>query len=204
MNSQPAQHIDELRKYCRPTSNAELFDLISTGISVLGPNADLNYIDTSGVDDMSKLFRHQNYQFNGDISKWDVSKCRTMMGMFQDSCFDGDISQWDVGACQDFRHMFSNTRFNGDLSSWRPARCLGNMLRSGHMFSRSSFTGDLRNWLPTSTRQIVRQSVLVVLFGPDYHRYLSARDMIETRDALFTLTAQSLETTQRRISAMTL
>lgn len=34
-------------------------------------SADLNFIDTSLIKDMSRLFK--NSEFNGDISKWDVS-----------------------------------------------------------------------------------------------------------------------------------
>jgi len=32
--------------------------------------------------------------FNGDISKWDVSSVKDMSNMFQCSNFNGDISKW--------------------------------------------------------------------------------------------------------------
>ena len=35
-------------------------------------------------------------QFNGDISKWDVSNVTNMGNMFSKSPFNGDISNWDV------------------------------------------------------------------------------------------------------------
>jgi len=35
-----------------------------------------------------------NSKFNGDISKWDVSKVTNMDSMFSGSKFNGDISQW--------------------------------------------------------------------------------------------------------------
>merc|ERR1711970_576152 len=39
----------------------------------------------------------QASSFNGDLSKWDVSKVTDMSGMFyQASSFNGDLSKWDV------------------------------------------------------------------------------------------------------------
>ena len=35
-------------------------------------------------------------QFDGDISKWDVSGVKNMAAMFEDSEFSGDISKWNV------------------------------------------------------------------------------------------------------------
>jgi surface protein len=41
---------------------------------------------------MSYMF--SNAEFNGDISKWDVSKVVDMDGMFHNSHFNGDINNW--------------------------------------------------------------------------------------------------------------
>ena len=57
-------------------SNRELKELIKQRIKEQGPNCDLNDIDVSRVTDMSHLFFESS--FNGDISKWDVSKVRVM------------------------------------------------------------------------------------------------------------------------------
>merc|ERR1719174_2142511 len=46
--------------------------------------------------------------FNGDISKWDVSKVILMAGMFASaSSFNGDISKWEVSRVTDMCDMFS-------------------------------------------------------------------------------------------------
>ena len=37
-----------------------------------------------------------NSSFNGDISKWDVSKVTSINYMFHGSKFNGDISMWVV------------------------------------------------------------------------------------------------------------
>ena len=46
--------------------NDTIRQLIIDGINVFGNNADLNYIDTSDVTDMTHLFSYTS--FNGDIS----------------------------------------------------------------------------------------------------------------------------------------
>ena len=45
-------------------------------------------------------------QFNGDISKWNVSKVTNMSNMFRYSKFNGDISQWDVSKVTNMDNMF--------------------------------------------------------------------------------------------------
>jgi hypothetical protein len=46
-------------------NKTELEKLINDTLMKLGPNADLNFIDTSLITDMSNLF--ENSDFNGDI-----------------------------------------------------------------------------------------------------------------------------------------
>ena len=85
------QHINESLKIgnnlsewsaysCQPKDKEELEQIIKDRISKEGPNCDLNDIDVSLIDDMSKLFAES--EFNGDISKWDVSNVINMEGMF--------------------------------------------------------------------------------------------------------------------------
>ena len=87
-----------------PKNKNELIKIIKDTISKEGPNCDLNFIDTSKIDDMSALF--YSYKFNGDISKWNVSNVKNMSGMFAYSEFNGDISKWDVSKVTDMRDMF--------------------------------------------------------------------------------------------------
>lgn len=51
------------------------------------------------VDDMTYMF--YNSKFNGDISKWDVSKVEYMTNMFRYSKFNGDINRWNVSNVKD-------------------------------------------------------------------------------------------------------
>merc|ERR1711881_76563 len=63
-----------------------------------------------------------NTNFNGDLSKWDISRVTYMRGMFGNTDFDGDLSKWDVSKVTDMYLMFENSTFNGDLSKWDVAK----------------------------------------------------------------------------------
>ena len=78
-----------------PQSKEELKAIIETRIENEGNKVDLNDIDTSKITDMSYLFDRTD--FNGDISKWDVSNVTNMYSMFYGcESFNQDISDWDV------------------------------------------------------------------------------------------------------------
>ena len=77
---------------------------------------DLRFICTTKITDMGSMFNSS--EFNGDISKWDVSKVTNMNGMFSNSKFNGDISKWDVSSVTEMSFMFSGAKFNGDISKW--------------------------------------------------------------------------------------
>jgi len=52
-----------------------------TGKHLLGNDGNFNWIDTSKITDMSRLFCADEV-FNGDISLWDVSNVTDMSHMF--------------------------------------------------------------------------------------------------------------------------
>jgi surface protein len=68
--------------------------------------------------------------FNGDISKWNVSNVNKMSDMFRKSKFNGDISNWDVSKVKDMSNMFEESEFNKDLSNWKT----NNLIHSNNMF----------------------------------------------------------------------
>ena len=59
-------------------------------------------------------------QFNGDISKWNVSGVKDMSSMFYGSEFNGDISNWDVSNVTDVTDMFKNSALerSGNIPDW--------------------------------------------------------------------------------------
>ena len=69
-------------------------------------NGDISKWDVSRVIAMSRAFSYLA-SFNGDISRWDVSRVRDMSSMFWGAIsFNGDISRWDVSSVKDMSSMF--------------------------------------------------------------------------------------------------
>jgi surface protein len=79
---------------------------------------DLSRVCTTKIRNGYRLFISRP-DFNGDISKWDVSNVENMYEMFKGSTFNGDISKWDVSNVENMERMFlGNFYINQDLSSW--------------------------------------------------------------------------------------
>lgn len=105
----------------RPKSKDELRSLIEQEIKQQGADADLNFIDTSLITDMSELFKDLTIR-NIEIDRWDVSNVTNMNSMFA-YCrkFEGTgLEKWDVSNVRDMSSMFQECKnFNGDLSGWK-------------------------------------------------------------------------------------
>ena len=136
-------------KYRKITSKDELRIIIKQTIESEGPNCDLNWIDTSGITDMNSLFCITNStifkEFNGDISKWDVSNVEDMSYMFY-GCekFNQNISNWNVSNVKNMIAMFGiATSFNQDISKWD----VSNVEDMSMMFiNAKSFKQNISNW----------------------------------------------------------
>lgn len=124
----------------QPKDLNELRNIVEWAIKEKGNDCDLNFIDTSRVNNMMYLFSSTN--FNGDISKWDVSRVKSMKGMFLDSDFNGDISKWDVSNVTEMYRMFSKSKFNGDISKWDTSK----VEDMSAMFKDSVFNRDISKW----------------------------------------------------------
>ena len=126
-----------------PATKAALVAEIKRATAAHGNTVNLNYIDTSAITDMSYLFSSDTKNgygleaFNGDISKWDVSKVTDMKFMFRNAtAFNQDISKWNVAKVTDMRFMFHTaTTFNQDISDWNV---------SGVTIMRFMFSGATR------------------------------------------------------------
>ena len=136
-----------------PKTKEELEQIIVKLIEQYGDKADLNDIDISNINDLSFLFSKVNningtkrknnlYKFNGDISKWNVSKVENMEGMFSESNFNGDISEWNVSNVTNMTRMFAHSKFNKDISKWN----VGKVINMNCMFIGANFNQDISNW----------------------------------------------------------
>ena len=121
-----------------------LKELIWIGEKLFGANGNFNWIDTSSITDMSKLFQYYDY-FNGRIELWDVSNVTNMDGMFAYARgFNQPIGDWDVSNVINMRHMFVYTyEFNQPIGDWD----VSNVTTMECMFEGSEkFNQDISQW----------------------------------------------------------
>ena len=77
------KNLSEWSSYsCQPKTKDNLDSIIVERIREQGNECDLNDIDVSQITDMKLLFYETN--FNGDISKWKISKDCDTSNMFKD------------------------------------------------------------------------------------------------------------------------
>lgn len=102
--------------------------------------------DTSGVDDMSDLFRDFKAPI-GDIRFWDTSNVKDMSRMFfKAEQFDIDISQWDVSKVVNMEYMFCGARlFNQSLDGWSSKTRSVTRMRGMFAFTQT-FNGSIGSW----------------------------------------------------------
>ena len=147
-----------VNKFRKITSKRDLQKIIIDAIKENGPNCDLNWIDVSGVTNMSYLFNFteyldysnarqfkKQYPFNCDISKWDVSNVKTMEGLFcGEDEFNQNISNWDVSNVVNMDSMFLGaTKFNQPIGMWN----VSNVKVFENIFSwAESFNQNISNW----------------------------------------------------------
>ena len=154
----------------KPTDEVELREIVEQELDRQGPDADLNFIDTSLITDMRGLFYSfrgiknikidewdvsnvwdmramfgKCYELNADLSSWDTSKVINMSHMFLECYkFNSDLSQWDTSSAVNMESMFDScTIFESDLSEWNTSK----VTHMSSMFQKcSKFESDLSAW----------------------------------------------------------
>lgn len=161
----------KIMKQEKPETNSELCEIIQAELRKQGPDADLNFIDTSGITDMRTLFYNLGSpvrnikidkwetsnvermsrmflycsEFNADLSGWNTSKVTDMVSMFNGCTeFNSDISGWDVSKVTDMYMMFYGCHeFESDLSKWNVSK----VKDMNSMFEEcTKFNSDLSGW----------------------------------------------------------
>ncbi len=115
-----------------------------------GATANLNYIDTSDITDMSNLFQN-NATFNGDVSKWDVSSVTNTQAMFSGAiAFNQSLNSWNVSSVTNMSYMFVGARaFNQPLNKWNIAE----VIDIKYMFyNAKAFNQNISGWVDRERR----------------------------------------------------
>ena len=125
------------------SQDSDIKSILTTQITKLGNTGNLNHIDVSSVTNMQSLFRFSN--FNGDISKWDVSNVTHMGTMFfRAKAFNQDIGGWDVSNVTHMGAMFYDAiAFNQDIGSWKVSKV--NSMQ-GMFKGAKTFNQDIGKW----------------------------------------------------------
>ena len=111
-------NFSELNGLITANDTIHLKQLIKIGQTLFGNDGNFNWIDTSKITDMSRLF--YNSYFNGHIELWDVSNVTNMHGMFfKASEFNQPIGNWDVSNVTTMGFMFCDAyAFNQPINNW--------------------------------------------------------------------------------------
>ena len=105
----------------RASTKDELRSIIIDELERQGPDADLNFIDTSMITDMSFLFCDVNMPVirNIKINEWDTSNVTNMKYMFVFCTkFNCDLGDWDVSSVDNIEHMFDFCCLLRSLPLW--------------------------------------------------------------------------------------
>ncbi len=93
------------------------------GCTNLGRISATDAPDLTGTKDLSECF-HGCSSFDGDLSKWNVSRATNMCSMFNGaSLFKSDLSGWNTASVTNMASMFEQAAaFNCDLKGWNTSK----------------------------------------------------------------------------------
>lgn len=136
--------------------------------------------DVSNVRFMIGTFQGTQ-KFNSDISGWDLSSCNSLVNIFLDATgFNQDISAWDVGDIGNFENAFSgSTSFNQDLGDWdmSSANNLSGIFDNSGMTSKN-YDRTIRGWANQSGS--LQSNVTVGAANVKYCNSISSRNTLGT------------------------
>lgn len=170
-------------------NNSTIQKMVWAGISILGKEADLNFIDTSGVTSMEWLFDEQLFKLHhGEFREYETSGIGTRsdihVALDKYKGFDGDISKWDVSNVTNMNRMFccaSYTGKHGGISNWDVSNVtdMSSMFRgkSYDEYNYNKFNGDISRWNVSKVKTMTHMFEF-----SNFNRNISGWDVSSVKD----------------------
>ncbi len=156
------------------------FNKLNFQINIYNFNEDISNWNVSNVNDMSKMF--YNTSFNQDINKWNVSKVANMTGMFlKNKRFNQPLNNWNVSNVKYMKNMFGFAiKFNQPLNNWN----VSNVEYYDYMFANaSSFDQPLNSWNVSSAKSMRYMFLKALKFNQSLNNWNVSN--VETMEGLF-------------------
>ena len=175
---------DDAEVYSTGIINGETYTVVNEIVlrDMIENGDDITKVVTTKITDMSYLLATEYesfYDFNQDISSWDVSNVTTMEYMFAEAdLFNQDISIWDVSNVISLCGMFANaTSFNQPIGNWDVSNTIANDVNLYPMQQifqgATSFNQDLSNWDVSH----VENMTLMFAFASSFNQDISDWDV---------------------------
>jgi surface protein len=127
-------------------------------------NSDISSWDVSNIQNFNYMFYNAR-SFNSDLSGWNMSNARSLSGMFWDAeDFNSDISSWDTSNVWSMNYLFSNINYNPDVSGWDTSSV---RLLDGFAAQNRAFNRNLNNWNTSNVERLDRAFLNADSFNSD-------------------------------------
>jgi surface protein len=142
---------------------------------VFGP---VSYLDTSQLTRFE--FNTFPFEFNENISRWDVSNVTRMAHLFRElPNFDQPLEEWNVSNVTDMDSMFLMTKFNQPLEKWD----VSNVTDMSAMFAcNGSFNQSLEKWNITNVTDMCWMFFETTAFNQSLETWKLDRKEVNTID----------------------
>ena len=158
-----------------PKTKEELVEIIKSEVEKNGWECSLNHINTRKITNMSYMFSGHPLgyglgEFNGDISKWNVSTVENMDSMFSyNKSFNQPIGGWDVSKVINMRSMFYYAKsFNQPIGGWDVSKVI-NM--NGMFYNAKSFNQPIGDWDISNIQDISWMFLHAKTFNQDLSKW---------------------------------
>ncbi|WP_420580456.1 BspA family leucine-rich repeat surface protein [Reichenbachiella sp.] len=104
-------------------------------------NEDISHWDVSTIENMVFLFNGAS-NFNQPLNDWDVSNVISMGGMFRECGYNQPLDEWDVSSVTSMSSMFYQADFNQPINNWN----VSNVISMSNMFKNARYNQPLNDW----------------------------------------------------------